>query len=210
MYEGEVIEYGYPRNDILYNINDKYHISTIKATLQLPLDKQIILYAPTWREGQKTIEIDIEYMRSQLSATHVLILRIHHLVRENVTFLNAWKSFVFDFSMPEYDIQELMLVSDLLLTDYSSVAFDYAILRRPMIFYLYDYENYKSAERGLYMKVEDVMPGKIVYEMEGLVECISKAREDMGEYEEKYSVFLSEYCSFGHGDSAMKVVGKVF
>src|SRR5699024_1820814 len=132
-----VIESGYPRNDILYTHNNEQSILEIKAKLNIPLNKKVILYAPTWRDddyyrvGQYkfTLQLDLNKLQNKLGDDYVVLLRMHYLVAEKLE-LSGHEDFVYDFSTYN-DINELYLVSDLLITDYSSVFFDYANLKRP-------------------------------------------------------------------------------
>lgn len=135
-----MIESGYPRNDFLHNDNNNETITAIKRRLNLPEDKKIILYAPTWRDDQFyakgrykfDLDLDLHKLREELGDEYLVILRMHYLVAENFD-LGPFEGFAYDFSAHE-DIRELYMISDLLITDYSSVFFDFANLKRPMLF----------------------------------------------------------------------------
>src|SRR5699024_3450284 len=147
-FDKHIIESGYPRNDALVRLNSEGYQLELKAELGLPLNKKVILYAPTWRDddyytvGKYKFELkmDIERLRKELGSNYIIILRLHYLIAENID-LTGYTEFLYDFSQYE-DIKNLYLVSDMLITDYSSVFFDYAILKRPMLFYVYDIEQY--------------------------------------------------------------------
>ncbi len=104
----------------------------------MPKDKKIIFYAPTWRDDayhargryKFDLQFDVDRMQRELSDDYIILLRLHYL-------------FLYDFSKYE-DIRDLYVISDVLVTDYSSVFFDYAVLERPMIFYTYDIDNYRD------------------------------------------------------------------
>src|SRR5690606_1338388 len=142
-FEKEIVESGYPRNDYLINENNENVIERIKIETNLPVDKKVILYAPTWRDNQFygrgrykfDLQMDLNLLKEKLSNEYIIVLRLHYLIAENLN-LTDYEGFVYDLSFHE-DIRELYLVADLLITDYSSVFFDYAILKRPMIFYVY-------------------------------------------------------------------------
>src|SRR5699024_9150413 len=136
-----ITESGYPRNDFLFTHNNKDDVNTIKNKLQLPKDKKIISYAPTWRHDVFKIVVhynlnllfDLAKMEKSISVYYLIILILHYLIAEKI-YLSNYPNFIVDYSYHE-DIRDLYLVSDILITDYSSVFFDYANLKRPMIFY---------------------------------------------------------------------------
>src|SRR5690606_21771383 len=138
---GKVIESGYPRNDVLSNYSDTL-ISSIKKELAIPDEKKVMLYAPTWRDNefyQKgkyrfEFQFDLERWKQEFGDEWVLLSRMHYLVAENFDFA-AHDGIVYDVSGYP-DIRDLYLISDLLITDYSSVFFDYAILNRPIVFFM--------------------------------------------------------------------------
>ena len=112
----------------------------------------------------------------ELKDEYVLILKMHYLIMDNID-LSKYKGFAYAYSSNQ-DIQELYLVSDMLITDYSSVMFDYSILRRPMIFFAYDIEKYKEQIRGFYFNLEEEAPGPIVKDSIDLVKSVKKCGED--------------------------------
>lgn len=172
--EEKLIFSGLPRNDQLYNVSIK-DIERYKKKLNLPLDKKVILYAPTWRDSKnfgKTYNlappVDIEYLQSKLQDKYVLLMRTHPYTNKlmGINFNN----FIRDFS--EYpNINELLIVADILVSDYSATIFDFSILERPIICFAYDYDEY-SRERGLYLDLENEFPGGIIKTQEDLVERI--------------------------------------
>src|SRR5699024_8299807 len=149
-FEKKILETGYPRNDFLINDNNSDTIDKIKSEIGIPADKKVILYAHTWRDNQFygrvrykfDIQMDLNLLKEELSDEYVFVLRMHYLIAENLDLSN-YDGFIFDMSHHE-DIRELYLISDMLITDYSSVFFDYSILKRPMIFYVYDIEEYRD------------------------------------------------------------------
>ena len=149
----EILEIGYPRNDILFHKNNKEDIEKIKKELGLPLDKKIILYAPTWRDNEFhgngrykfNPRIDFSLLMKQLKDDTVMIVKYHYLVMDQIDW-SPYQGFIYTYDM-SYDISLLYLVSDMLITDYSSVMFDYSILKRPILFYCYDLNEYKNTLR---------------------------------------------------------------
>lgn len=191
----EMIESGYPRNDMLYREDHDEIGKEIKRKLDLPEDKKVILYAPTWRDNQfyskgrykLDLQLDLAKLKEELGNDYIIILRMHYLVAENFD-LETYKGFAYDFSTHE-DISELYLISDLLITDYSSVFFDYANLKRPMIFFTYDIDEYKEDIRGFYFDFEKEAPGPLVITSDEVIEAIKNLSVDNGFNEEFYNRF---------------------
>ena len=213
-FKGQMLEIGYPRCDILFHENNEKAIDDIKSRLNIPKDKKIILYAPTWRENQFynknafkfTTEMDFDEMYDQLSDDYILIVKFHYLVKENIDW-NKYNDFIIECDA-DWDIQELYLISDILITDYSSVMFDYAILNRPMIFYAFDLDDYKNNLRDFYFDMVEEVPGPIFKTNEEMIGYIKNFnREDYdNEYGEKYKLFNEKFNQFDDGNASKKVI----
>ena len=211
--ENCIIEAGYPRNDFLFNYTDK-DINRIKEELGVnKTDKKIILYAPTWRDNQhksgvgytyKT-EVDFDMLQKELGQDYLILFRAHYLVANEFDF-EKYKGFIYDVSKIE-DINELYVISDILITDYSSVFFDYANLKRPIIYYMYDLEKYKDNMRGFYIDLNE-LPGNIVKTEEDLVKEIKNVNSDF-KYDEKYKIFNEKYNYLDDGNASERVTEKI-
>lgn len=212
----EIIESGYPRNDYLINNNNANMITSIKKKSSIPFNRKVILYAPTWRDNQYydigkykfKIQMDLDKMMSNLGDNYIILLRLHYLVAENLD-LSAYKGFVYDCSRHD-DIRELYLISDLLITDYSSVFFDYANLKRPMLFYVYDIDDYRDNLRGFYFDLEKEAPGPLVKTTDGLIKEIIKNEKYGFTPSQKTERFYEEFCSLENGSASKRVVEHVF
>ncbi len=215
MYPREnILTYGYPRNDILINhtVEDQ---ERIKQRLGLPLDKKVILYAPTWRDDEFhsvgnykfTLQLDLERLRKELGNEYVIILRMHYFISD-VLDLSNYEGFAFDYSKYN-DINDLFIVSDLLITDYSSVFFDFANLKRPILFYTYDLAKYKDELRGFYIDVYNDLPGPLLYTSDEVIDRIKNIKSVMYEYEEKYKSFYEEFCALDDGKASQRVIETV-
>lgn len=206
----EVLEIGYPRNDILFQKNSPEAIERVKQGLNLPLNKKVILYAPTWRDnehfGHQTYrfssQIDFSYLKDQLSSEYIILVKAHYLVGEQID-ISKYQGFVFKFDA-SFDIAELYLLADLLITDYSSVMFDYSILKRPMFFYTYDLEEYKDTLRGFYFDFLAEAPGPISLTTKQLVRDIKEY--DWRQYQSKYDAFTIKYNHADQGIASKTVV----
>lgn len=208
--EDTILEIGYPRNDFL-NKYTKEDVLRVKKALGLSeCDKKIILYAPTWRDNQHDANkgyvykspVDFGYLKEKLGDEYVILFRAHYLVADSFDF-DAYKGFILDVSKYD-DINELYVAADMLITDYSSVFFDYAILERPMLFYMYDMEEYRDEMRGFYIDVAN-LPGPIVKtekELTDAVEAIDYKMEDKSMIQR----FNFEYNRMNDGDAAKRLV----
>lgn len=212
----QLIESGYPRNDFLVVNNHEKAIRSIKAKLNIPENKKVILYAPTWRDNdfyakgryKFKLELDLDKMTAELGDDYIVILRMHYLVAENLD-LSSVGDFARDYS--DYvDIRELYLIADLLITDYSSVFFDYAILKRPMLFFAYDFEEYRDKLRGFYFDFESKAPGLIAKTTEEIIREIKRIEEEGFIPTEAIEAFYQRFCNLEDGKAAKRVVDEVF
>lgn len=153
--DSSLLKCGLPRNDELYFV-DQDKILETKKQMKLPLDKKIILYAPTWRDSQNhgqdyTIKppIDWDHWYDVLGNDYIILLRCH----PNTTKLLGveFNNFIYDGSV--FSANQNLIVSDVLISDYSSIFYDFAILERPIFCFGYDYEQY-VASRGFYYDLE--------------------------------------------------------
>lgn len=149
-----------PRNDFLTKYSNS-DVQNIKKKLGIEKSKKIILYAPTYREFKRDKNngcillppIDVGKWKERLGKDYVVLFRMHY---EITTTLKLDNSFAFDVSDYE-NLNELMIISDLLISDYSSIYFDYSILEKPMLCFAYDFVEY-SNKRGLYLDIEKELP----------------------------------------------------
>lgn len=151
---------GLPRNDIYANYTKEY-AQTLRMKIGIPESKIIILYAPTYREYDKTesmrvkvdIPIDLDKWQKHLSDKYIILFRAHYEVAKGLNIKN--NDFIRDMS--DYpQLEDLMIVSDMLISDYSSMFFDYSIMHKPMISFCYDYEKY-SSKRGMYFDIRNYL-----------------------------------------------------
>lgn len=208
-----VLELGYPRNDSLVSTNPD-EISEIKLKLGIPLDRKVLLYCPTFRDNQytagvgHTFELGLNLLRLKetLGDKYVILLRLHYLVANRLDF-GQFTNFVYDLSKYD-DVNDLYKVSDILITDYSSVFFDYAILRKPIIFYMYDFEEYQSQLRDFYLGLED-LPGEIFYDQVSLIERLDSSNITNID-SQQFDAFIDKYCYLEDGNAADRVITEVF
>jgi len=209
-----VIESGYPRNDALAPPAAE-QADRIRERLGIPEDRQVVLYAPTFRDDEHAAGVgytfshlpDFDLLREHLGDTHTVLFRGHYLLAEEFDF-ERHGGFVIDVSAVS-EINDLYLVSDMLVTDYSSVFFDYANLERPMVFYMHDLERYRSELRGFYLGLDE-LPGPITHTTAELLEAIrAQEKPDSGRLG-RLRAFRARFAPLDDGDAGNRVLGRVF
>lgn len=217
-YDGEVLETGYPRNDILSTPEWERIGTRIRKRLGIPQGKKVVLYAPTWRDDRHhgedrhgfSLELDVETMRQALGKDHVLLLRTHHLITDrDRAATNPAGGFAIDVSRYP-DIAELYMAADVLITDYSSAMFDYAVLGRPIVLYTYDLEWYRDHLRGMYFDLEAEAPGPVVRTSAQVAEAVRAAPGNEQDHADDYDRFFVKYCPHDDGQAASRAVDRIF
>lgn len=207
-FEKDMLRTGYPRTDILFNNSDE-DIKNIKLKLGLPLDKKIILYTPTWRVKKKfDMQLDLEKMREKLSDDYIILVRLHHFCAGGY-IIPADNKFIFNLNSYN-SVEDLYIISDILITDYSSVMFDYALLDKPMLFFTYDLEEYSKNLRGLYIDFEAEAPGPLLFNTEEIIDSIINIDKVKESCKERVDHFKSRYLTFECGNSCEQIFNTVF
>jgi CDP-glycerol glycerophosphotransferase len=214
LYDGPVIEKGYPRNDIFNSENAKNIREHVRKTLNITEDKKVILYAPTFRDyekhGKKFVmenEIDFEQFEEKLGDNYVLLMRQHVVVASKLKIPAEMRHNIINVSNYP-SIQELMLASDMLVTDYSSVMFDYLNTNQPIYFFAYDLEKYLEL-RGVYFDFATEVPGPLVKTSDELLTAISNNDSYWEQYLESYKQFQNKFIPFD-GPNTSETVYKDF
>src|SRR5690606_11440098 len=185
-------------------------VKKVKYYYSIPNDKKVILFAPTFRDWdansfQKTYN-DIRLLSKQVDSDTIILLRLHYLLSNKMSKMVLPENVI---NASEYeDIQELYLISDVLITDYSSVMFDYALLGRPMIFYCYDLEEYYY-RRGVYFNFKNDAPGPICKDINKVGEFINHP-EKLDAYKVALHDFNNRFGKFEDGNATERVIKKVF
>ena len=212
--ENIIIEKGYPRNDFLFN-KTKKDVDSIKKKLGLPLDKKVIFYLPTFRDNQHTsgvgytynLAIDFDSLKKKFSKDYVILFSPHYFIANSID-LSKYKGFV--FNVARYDeINELYLVSDIIMTDYSSVFFDFANLKRPMLFYMYDFDDYQNNLRDFYISLDE-LPGPISKTQDELENNLKNIDSIFKDYKGKYEKFNKKYNYLDDGNASERVIKVIF
>ncbi|TMQ94402.1 glycosyltransferase [Actinomadura soli] len=213
-YDGDVLVSGYPRNDVLNSPHREEIAAAVRRRLGIPDGKKVVLYAPTWRDdfhhaiGKRAfrLEFDIDRFRTVLGRDHVLLLRTHYLVTDRPKLRPG--DCVIDASVYP-DISELYLISDVLVTDYSSSMFDFAVTGRPMVFFTYDLERYRDHVRGFYFDFDAEAPGPLLSTSQEVVDALREPGALDAGYRDVRAAFAARYCPHDDGRAASRVLDRV-
>lgn len=212
--ENIIIEEGYPRNDFLFNKSQE-DIIQIKKKVGIPLDKKVIFYLPTFRDNQHTsgvgytykLELDLDRFKEKFGDKYVLLFSPHYFIANSID-LSKYEGFV--INVARYDeINELYLASDIIMTDYSSVFFDFANLKKPMLFYMYDYEVYQGKLRDFYISLDE-LPGPIAKNQDELENYLENIEKEFEKYKDKYKKFNEKYNYLDDGNASFRVIKEIF
>lgn len=213
-FKGEVMEVGSPRTDALVR-PDADRIAGIRRRLGLPEGKKVVLYMPTWRENNEgwsggyklDLRIDLDEARRELGEDHVLLVRGHYRVTEQVRDA-VRDGFVMDVSRWA-DATDLLLVADVLVSDYSSAMCDFALTDRPILLFTYDLDHYRDTLRGLTLDLEAKGPGPLLHDSASLIAAVRDADAVGAEYAERRAAFRAEFCDLDDGRAAERVVDRM-
>ena len=208
-YTRGMVRYGTPRNDPL--VDGSLTMAEARRQLDLPQDARVVLYAPTFRQDNRNQRVavrppfDVGALFETFDDNTYLLLRPHYLNRIHVPA--AARHRTLDASDIE-DVNVLYAAADVLVTDYSSVMFDFALLRKPIVFYAYDYAQY-LATRGTYFDLVEEAPGRFVSTTEDLAEALASADADLERYAEKYEHFLERFCGVEDGTASARALARL-
>jgi CDP-glycerol glycerophosphotransferase (TagB/SpsB family)/glycosyltransferase involved in cell wall biosynthesis len=206
----ETLETGYPRTDRLVNA-DAAEVARVRERLDLPEGRTVVLYAPTfrdWRFGFEP-EFDLAALSERLGDGYVLLVRAHYFLRASKRLAAlAAAGRIRDVSGHD-SVEDLMLASDVLLTDYSSVMFDYAVLDRPMVVYAHDWDTYVQC-RGVNFDLLASPPGAVATTEDGLAEVFTSGRAWGDAATRARQEFRKRFCEAADGRASERVVRRVF
>ncbi|MEW2404124.1 CDP-glycerol glycerophosphotransferase family protein [Streptomyces sp. NPDC046862] len=213
-FTGELLTCGLPRNDALVRWNEpeqRDRAAAARARLQIPDGSPMLLYAPTFRDGERgtgnSIRVDLTELAERCGGDWRIVVRPHYY--ERFTVPRELGHVVRD-GRPFADINDLLLASDALLTDYSSVMFDYANLGRPILLFTDDYEQYRDSSRGTYYDLPDIAPGPMLATTEELADALRDLDQVRAEWADRYARFQTMFNSHETGRASKTVVGLFF
>ena len=203
-----IVESGYPRNDELVD-PDPSQVADIRRRLGIPQGNTVVMYAPTWREEGQTVELlDVIELADRLGLKFTFLQRGHVRTLD----LAAVVQHVNVIDVSTYpQINDLYLASDLLITDYSSMMFDYSVTRQPMIFFTPDLDEYTDPKvRGVYFDLEEISPGPVVRTSEDVVDLLGSIDTWAPTYEERYEAWCARFNHADDGHAAERAVDALF
>ncbi len=213
-YEGRILSVGYPRNDELARTT-RARQTDIRRRLGIPAGSRIALYAPTWRDNRRTSSnryaavsyLNVARASKALGSTGTLLLRGHS---NTPGFSDAQRySNVRDVSRYP-DIGDLLEIADVLVTDYSSVMFDFAVTGRPILFLTPDLAEYGSSTRGFYLDFEGIAPGPLLGTTEDVLDALDSTGTITEQYRDRYTQFQRTFTPHDDGSAAKRVVDAVW
>jgi len=208
-YEGEIFEHGTPRNDVFFSHSGELK-SKVFNSLNIPSGSKVILYAPTFRNHQDYTVYELEYekiidaLANTFGGKWIFLVKLHpHLIPVSNKIIQGNQ--VKDVTRYN-DIQELLKISDVLITDYSSLMFDYAMTRKPCFLYVPDYEDYVEKDRNLYFNILD-LPFRVAMNKEELLFRINTF--DSNAYSRDLNHFFFKIGSYEDGKASENLVRRI-
>jgi CDP-glycerol glycerophosphotransferase len=207
----EVLETGYPRNDRLVRPSAAA-IADARAALGIAPGLTTILYAPTFRDWEREVldpPLDLERFCAVLPDDAVLLVRGHYWTTDHARVRPLVERGLLRDVSAHQVAEDVQLAADVLITDYSSIMFDYANLDRPIVIYAPDWEAYVR-ERGTYFDLLAEPPGTVETTEDGLVDAFRSGRYRSAEAAELRAAFRKKFCEWDDGHAAERVVDLVF
>ncbi len=203
-FRGPIWTSGYPRNDVFA---DPERAGAVRAAAGVPPGSRVVLYAPTWRDDRDEMVdyLDLPAFAASLPSDHVLLVRGHSRTLGFGQDVEA-ERLIDVTSYP--DMAELMLVADVLVTDYSSVMFDFAATGKPMVFYAPDIAHYAGVQRGLYFDLLADAPGPVVTTGDALRAAVLEP--DTAGYADRYATWRAKFAPLDDGQAGRRVVRRMF
>jgi CDP-glycerol glycerophosphotransferase len=207
-FEGEILETGYPRNDVLLAPDAGERRARVRAALDLEEGTRAVLYVPTWRDSfEHTLELDLDLLHRELGPQTTILVRAHGLTAASdrggdgpgVRNVTRWP-----------DVAELYLAADVLLTDYSSAMVDFAVTGKPILLFTYDLDRYRDRIRGFTLDFEATVPAPLLRTSADVAAALADPAAATAAFEERYAAFRARFCPWDDGRAAARVVDAVF
>ncbi|ADB34195.1 CDP-glycerol:poly(glycerophosphate) glycerophosphotransferase [Kribbella flavida DSM 17836] len=214
-FSGELHETGYPRNDLLSSPRQATVRAEVRDQLGIAEGTTAVLYTPTWRDDQVfaadqpdfTLQLDLDDFARRLGRDHVLLLRVHSMVADRLA-VPAGAPVVDVSNFP--DVRDLYAAADVLITDYSSTMFDFAVTGRPIVYFTYDLENYRDQLRGFYFDLAEVAPGPLLRTSADVVDALLDLDQVTASHRDAYAAFRQAFCHLEDGHATDRVIDRIF
>ncbi len=208
-FDGHVAATGYPRNDVLLAPDRARHRAVVRRRLGIRDGVTAVLYTPTWRDDAVfdtgrpsfSLQLDVEDFTARLGPDHVLLVRAHSMASDALEPIAGMR----DVS-GHPDVAELYLAADVMVTDYSSTMFDFALTGKPLLFFTYDLEHYRDRLRGFYVELADIAPGPLLSTSTEVVDALTDLDRVTAEHAGAYARFRATYCSLEDGRATGRVL----
>ena len=210
-FEGPVHETGYPRNDVLSAPDRDERRARVRRALGIADSQRAVLYAPTWRDdvvdaqGRRDFDLhlDLDRFAERLGGDHVLLLRLHYFLSGRLGEVRV--PGVLDVSSHP-DVSDLYLAADVLVTDYSSAMFDFAVTGKPLLHFTYDLAHYRDELRGFYFDLEEIAPAPLLATSEEVLDALDDLDAVAARAAGRYARFRELFCHLEDGRAAQRVL----
>lgn len=214
LFSGKIIEEGYPRIDLTLNTDSlEFKKDLHSFGVDLSLDKKTIVYAPTWKgtsvgkvkNNLTQITSDLNYLHERFSQEYNILLKLHPFLYHQASQSAELQGRL----IPDFiDTNMLLSATDLLITDYSSIFFDFLITNKPVLFYMWDADEYNE-ERGMYFNLKD-LPGPRLYNIKNLADSIAHIEDINSQFKRQYDQFKHDFTKHDDGKVTERVVKSIF
>ncbi len=213
IFPGVVLEEGYPRIDLTINTTPQAASALLQRVSGTAPGKRVALYAPTWRgetgDYGDTMDVVVSHvrdLRALIGDEYELVLKVHDLTYKHLASRKDLSGIRY---VPDWvDTNEILPGVDVVITDYSSIFFDYLVLDRPIVFFAYDLEDY-TAERGLYFEMDE-MPGPLCHTAAQVASALDRIDDDAARYAPRREAMRKEFCGAEDGGSSVRVCDAIF
>ena len=207
-YHGPVLRTGYPRDDVLSLPAGDEIRSSLRKRLGIGDDQLCILYAPTLRENRRQLvnELDVDRVAAQFGDRAVVLVRGHYTMSRRSRGLTGQTIDVTSYPQAEH----LFLASDVAITDYSSIMFDYTAGGKPLLFFVPDLEEYASSVRGVYFDLAEIAPGPLLTSTDEVIDALQSLDTVQQKYREPYAAWVERFNPWDDGHAADRVIDAVF
>jgi CDP-glycerol glycerophosphotransferase len=205
-YQGRILRTGTPRVDVMLRAAAQPREEVLRD-LGVPADRRIVLYAPTYRPGSGARPLDLEALSEELKQDHFILVRQHYFRRAQP--IPTWLGdFAADVSELD-DVAPLLGVADVLISDYSSIVFDFSVLRRPVVLYTPDLERYEASV-GTYIDLRRDAPGPLAVDTDELIAALREVQRDPGSASDQADAFRARFADHEDGHATARIVATVW
>lgn len=214
IHNGEIIQEGYPRIDLTYHTKlDSFQSFLTELGLTIDPNKQTILYAPTWKgtsvskakNDMYQIISDMAKLKYQVGEAYNILIKVHPFLYDQAKKFHEVKEYL----VPDFvDTNELLGMVDILITDYSSIFFDFLVTDKPILFYIWDYDDYQE-ERGLYFS-DDELPGPTLFTIQEVAGAIQNILQLKEAYSSVYQASKQRFVNHDDGNVTKRIIDYIF